>query len=85
MLESGTFLVILSGITLGVVDAWEPPPYGTVGENQCVNKPNQDSYSMVKSYFDMDLAIKYCEITPSCNIVVRIDRSRVRNFQVGKD
>lgn len=84
MRELGTFLALFLRIAFDVVDAWEPPPYGSVGTNQCLtNNYNPDTYSMVKSYFDMDLAIKYCEITPGCNIVVKIDRSRVRNFQVG--
>merc|ERR1719391_719446 len=83
MREFGTFLAFFLGITFDVVTAWEPPPYGSVGTNQCLtNNYNPDTYSMVKSYFDKDLAIKYCEITPGCNIVVKIDRSGVRNFQV---
>ena len=86
MRESGTFLALFLGITFDVVNAWEPPPYGSVGSNQCLtNNYNPDTYTMVKSYFDKDLAIKYCEITPGCNIVVKIDRSGVRNFQVGKN
>ena len=85
MRESGTFLALFLGIAFEVVSAWEPPPYGSVGTNQCLtNNYNPDTYTMVKSYFDKDLAIKYCEITPGCNIVVKIDRSGVRNFQVGK-
>ena len=85
MREPGTFLGLFLGIAFDAVHAWEPPPYGSVGTNQCLtNFNNRDTYTMVKSYFDMDLAIKYCEITPGCNIVVKIDRSRVRNFQVGK-
>ena len=84
MREFGTFLAFFLGITFDVVTAWEPPPYGSVGSNQCLtNNYNPDTYTMVKSYFDKDLAIKYCEITPGCNIVVKIDRSGVRNFQVG--
>ena len=85
MRESGTFLVLFLGIAFDVVDAWEPPPYGSVGTNQCLtNFNNPDTYTMVKSYFDKDLAIKYCEITPGCNIVVKIDRSQVRGFRVRK-
>ena len=59
-----------------------PPPYGAVGSHQCLtNHNNQDTYSMVKSYFDENLAMKYCQITPGCNIVIKIDRTNVWNFQ----
>ena len=85
MRELGTFLALFLGIAFDVVDAWEPPPYGSVGTNQCLsNFNNPDTYTMVKSYFDKDLAIKYCELTPGCNIVVKIDRSQVRGFRVRK-
>ena len=83
MREMGTYLGFFLGIVLNIVNAIEPPPYGSVGSGQCLtNNYNLDTYSMVKSYFDKDLAIKYCEITPGCNIVVKIDRSQVYNFQV---
>ena len=83
MREIGTLLGTILGIAFNAVDAFEPPAYGAVGSNQCLtNTYNQDTYSMVKSYYNEDLAIKYCEITPGCNIVVKIDRNQVYNLQV---
>ena len=84
MREIGTSVGIFIGIAFNAVAALEPPPYGSVGSNQCLsNAYNPDTYSMVKSYYNEDLAIKYCEITPGCNIVVKIDRSQAGyNFQV---
>lgn len=82
MRDLGAFLGFLFVVEFAVINAWKPPPYGSVGSNQCLtNNYNQDTYSMVKSYFDENLAIKYCEITPGCNIVVKIDKSGARNFQ----
>ena len=49
MQESGTFLALFLGIAFDVVNAWEPPPYGSVGTNQCLtnrltNRLNHNCY-----------------------------------------